>query len=207
MASVPIHATHGSPNSSAGVGDTTFGVNARIDRLPATRSVWMLVFLLSIGGWFEFYDLFFTAYVALGLFKAGIFKPTTQGLFDLQGFASFVAALFLGLFIGTLAFSWLSDRLGRRAIVCFIGLLGAAALIYVVSIVTDPYAAAIVIALSAGFWGLALPPLFALGAQIIPASAISSGVGVYNGIGNLVGALSPLLSDGAFTSPAISMPA
>jgi len=33
-------------------------------------------------------------------------------LFDLKGFAGFVAVLFLGLFIGTLAFSWRSDRFG-----------------------------------------------------------------------------------------------
>src|SRR5271155_4527722 len=94
-------------------------VAARLDRLPASRHTRQLVTLLSLGGWFEFYDLFFTAYVAIGLFGAKLFKPTTQGLFDLQGFASFVAALFLGLFIGTLAFSWLADRFGRRSIFTF----------------------------------------------------------------------------------------
>jgi MFS transporter, putative metabolite:H+ symporter len=99
--------------------DGTVTVAARLDRLPASRHTRRLITLLSLGGWFEFYDLFFTAYVALGLFKAGIFKPTTQGLFDLHGFASFVAALFAGLFIGTLAFSWLSDRFGRRSIFTF----------------------------------------------------------------------------------------
>ncbi len=99
--------------------DKAITVAARLDRLPPSRHTRRLVTLLSLGGWFEFYDLFFTAYVAIGLFKAGLFKPTTQGLFDLQGFASFVAALFLGLFVGTLAFSWLSDRFGRRSIFTF----------------------------------------------------------------------------------------
>ena len=94
-------------------------IAARIDRLPRSPYVRWLITLLSLGGWFEFYDLFFTAYIAIGLFKGEIFKPTTQGLFDLHGFASFVAALFAGLFVGTIAFSWLSDRFGRRSIFTF----------------------------------------------------------------------------------------
>ena len=99
--------------------DPAVTVAARLDRLPPSRHTRWLVTLISLGGWFEFYDLFFTAYVALGLFKGGLFTPTTQGLFDLHGFASFVASLFAGLFVGTLAFSWLSDRFGRRSIFTF----------------------------------------------------------------------------------------
>src|SRR5579864_6674078 len=71
-----------------------------------------LVTRISAGGWFEFYDLFMTAYIALGLVRDGLF--TASG-FDLQGFASFVAAGFAGMFVGTLIFSWVSDHFGRRA--------------------------------------------------------------------------------------------
>ena len=94
-------------------------IAARLDRLPPSRAMRRLITLISFGGWFEFYDLFFTAYVAIGFFNAHLFRPTTSGLFDFAGFASFVAALFTGLFIGTICFSFLSDRLGRRAVFTF----------------------------------------------------------------------------------------
>ena len=94
-------------------------IAARMDRLPWSRHMRKLITLISLGGWFEFYDLFFAAYIAVGLFNGGVFKPTTQGLFDLEGFASFIAASFAGLFLGTIAFGWLSDRFGRRAIFTF----------------------------------------------------------------------------------------
>ena len=45
---------------------------ARLERLPATRHVWNMITLLSLGGIFEFYDLFMTAYVVPGLVKAGL---------------------------------------------------------------------------------------------------------------------------------------
>jgi putative MFS transporter len=50
--------------------------------------------LLSFGGFFEYYDLFFTGYVAPGLFRENILTPTTPGLFGTTGVAGFVAALF-----------------------------------------------------------------------------------------------------------------
>ena len=112
--------------------------------------------------------------------------------FDLKSLGFFASLPFILMFFGEILGGYVSDRIGRRAIVCFIGLFFAGALVYVVWLVTDPYVAAAVMALSAGFWGSALPPLFAMAAQIIPPSVTASGVGVYNGVGNLVGACSPL---------------
>lgn len=94
-------------------------IASRLDRLPNSGYIRRLIILISLGGCFEFYDLFFTAYIAPGLFKSGIFTPTTKALFGLEGFASFIAALFAGLFVGTIAFSRLSDRFGRRSIFTF----------------------------------------------------------------------------------------
>src|SRR5579862_7467300 len=91
-------------------------IGARLDRLPATRTIWTYVLLLSLGGFFEYYDLFFTGYIAPGLVRSHILSTTTPGLFGFTGIASFAASLFLGLFIGTALFSFVADSLGRRAI-------------------------------------------------------------------------------------------
>jgi len=91
-------------------------IAARLDALPMTRTLWVRVILLSLGGFFEFYDLLFTGYIAPGLVRSGILTPTTPGLFGNNGIASFVAAFFAGLFIGTLLFGFAADRLGRRTI-------------------------------------------------------------------------------------------
>src|ERR1700730_696230 len=91
-------------------------IAARLDALPMTHTLWVRVILLSLGGFFEFYDLLFTGYIAPGLVRTGIFTPTTPGLFGTSGIASFVGAFFSGLFIGTLLFGFAADRLGRRTI-------------------------------------------------------------------------------------------
>jgi putative MFS transporter len=94
-------------------------IAARIDRLPKSAYIRSLVILISLGGCFEYYDIFFTGYIALGLFKSGIFTPTTTVLFGMAGLASFAAALFAGLFVGTILFSPLADRFGRKSIFTF----------------------------------------------------------------------------------------
>src|SRR5580658_4528549 len=87
---------------------------ARLDRLPGTRHVWLLITLLSLGGMFEFYDLFMTAYVVPGLMKSGLLANVGVSIFT--GPALFVAATFTGLFIGTFAFGYVADKYGRRTI-------------------------------------------------------------------------------------------
>jgi len=50
-----------------------------------------------------------------------------------------------------------------------------------------------VIALSAGSWGLGLPAQYALVMDVVPVSVTAAGIGVKNGVSNLVGAIAPAL--------------
>lgn len=98
---------------------------ARIDRLPASGTIWRLITLISLGGCFEFYDLFLTAYVVPGMAKEGLFSDASLGPFSAlrainsPGAGTFVFALFAGLFVGTIAFGWVADAYGRRTIFTF----------------------------------------------------------------------------------------
>jgi MFS transporter, putative metabolite:H+ symporter len=108
-----------------GIGD----IGVRLDALPASRAIWTRIALLSLGGFFEYYDLFVTAYIAPALVRSGVLSPTPPGLFDTDnvfsfvatlvtsgGVASFVAALFFGLFLGAALFGFVADRFGRKTI-------------------------------------------------------------------------------------------
>jgi MFS transporter, putative metabolite:H+ symporter len=104
---------------------TAAGLAARLDRLPMTRHIWVLVTLISLGGAFEFYDLFLTAYIAPGLVKAGYFRPESLGPFSVlapygvAGVGTFVFAMFAGLFVGAIFLGHFADRYGRRTVFTF----------------------------------------------------------------------------------------
>jgi MFS transporter, putative metabolite:H+ symporter len=91
-------------------------VSARLDRLPPTRYFRGLVARIAIGGWFEFYDMFMAAYISLGLIASGLYHATTKGIFDVNGFASFLGSFFAGMFVGTVALGGITDRMGRRSV-------------------------------------------------------------------------------------------
>jgi MFS transporter, putative metabolite:H+ symporter len=91
-------------------------ITARIDRLPACRSTWMPVVLVSLAAIFELYDLFQTAYIPPGLVRDGIFRTGSQGFLGQSDQATFAAVTFFGLFLGAIGFSSIADRFGRRMI-------------------------------------------------------------------------------------------
>jgi putative MFS transporter len=91
-------------------------ITARLNRLPASRYTWQLIALLSLCGFFEIYEIALTSTLSPGLIRAGVFNADAKGLFGLTDQASFAAATFLGLFIGTSSLAAVADRLGRRAI-------------------------------------------------------------------------------------------
>ncbi len=97
-------------------------IAARLDRLPASRAVWTIVVLISLGAVFEFYDLFFTAYVAPGMMQSGLFTPDSLGIFaslqfiEVAGVGTFVFSTFAGLWIGVVALGQAADRYGRKPV-------------------------------------------------------------------------------------------
>jgi putative MFS transporter len=98
---------------------------ARLDRLPMTKHIWYLVTLISLGGCFEIYDLFLTAYIMPGLGRAGYFTPESLGVFNVLGplhvggAGTFVFALFAGLFVGAICLGQVADHYGRRTVFTF----------------------------------------------------------------------------------------
>src|SRR5215471_11115878 len=61
----------------------------RLEALPVNKWLSGIVARISAGGWFEFYDLFMSAYISLGMIKGGLYSSESNGL---AGFAAFSAA-------------------------------------------------------------------------------------------------------------------
>ena len=94
-------------------GDISGTIAARLDRLTFSASLKKLVLLISLGGAFEFYDLFMTAYIAPGLIAAHLFSANAAGFFSPNGVGFFIFSTFAGMWAGSVGFGFIADRLGR----------------------------------------------------------------------------------------------
>lgn len=82
-------------------------IAARIERLPVGSFHRRFIALVSLGGWFDFFDIYMMAYIGATL--------QHSGFLTLQQFSTVIAAGFLGMFAGTIVFGMGSDRMGRRS--------------------------------------------------------------------------------------------
>src|SRR5271157_5674525 len=80
-------------NDSGGAVPTAGSIAARIGRLLATRSIWIMLMLLGFGMFFELYDLLFTGYVAPSLVKSGVLTAKTEAAEAIEGTTRLVAAV------------------------------------------------------------------------------------------------------------------
>jgi sugar phosphate permease len=113
--------------------------------------------------------------------------------FDIKHSSAFSSLPFLLMIGGYFIGGWLGDKWRIKAWLCMVGMIGAGLLVYAASIVASPTSSALLIALSAGSWGLTVPTLFAMGTEVIPPKVTAMGFGIYAGIANIFGALTPVL--------------
>ena len=97
------------------VGVSGSSVAGRLERLPLSRFHRRFVTLISLGGWFDFYDIFMVGYLGAALRDSGVL--------DLRQMAFFVSSGFLGMFVGAIVFGVGSDYLGRRTAFIFMLLI------------------------------------------------------------------------------------
>lgn len=113
--------------------------------------------------------------------------------FSWAAMGAFAALPYILGIISVLASGYISDKMGRRAPVCTISMLGAAAGIYFGAYATDNTTAAILISFGIASIGLGIAPAWALVQQIVPGKAIGAGAGMMNGVSNGGSAFSPVL--------------
>jgi putative MFS transporter len=95
------------PRSEPAVSGQQLSLAARLERLQVGRFHRRFITLVSLGGWFDLYDLFMVAYLGAALQQSRFLT--------LQQFSLLVAAGFAGMFVGTVFFGLASDRVGRRS--------------------------------------------------------------------------------------------
>lgn len=100
---------------------------------------------------------------------------------------------FIAMLIGEGVGAWISDRIDRRALACFISLAGAALGLLTVLHLRQTGLLITAMSVSTFLWGAGAPNIFALLAKATPPEVSATAGGIFNGLGNVAGALAPLV--------------
>lgn len=108
--------------------------------------------------------------------------------------AGYLSSLpFIAMLLGEVLGAWLSDKLDRRALACFLSLAGAGVGLAAVLQLSGTYSVIAAMALSTFMWGAGAPNIFALLATATSSQVSATAGGIFNGLGNFAGALAPVL--------------
>jgi sugar phosphate permease len=108
--------------------------------------------------------------------------------------AGYLSSLpFIAMLLGEVVGAWLSDKMDRRALACFISLCGAGIGLGVVLHMQGTYSVIAAMSFSTFMWGAGAPNIFALLAKATSSRVSATAGGVFNGLGNFAGALAPVL--------------
>ncbi|MGB5887887.1 MAG: MFS transporter [Acinetobacter venetianus] len=113
--------------------------------------------------------------------------------FNLKEFGIYSSFPFIAMLIGEVIGAFLSDKLGRRAVQVFGGLLVAGTFMYVMVLMTEPHLVIAAMSLSAMAWGFGVAAVFALLARVTTADVGATAGGIFNGLGNFASAIAPVL--------------
>jgi len=111
--------------------------------------------------------------------------------FDVGQMVIFTSVPYLGSFLASLVFGFLSDRIGHRAALCTLSLAGASVSIGIAALVPGPVVSALLIVAGMIMWGIGSPVYYAIMQRIVPAPIMATGIGIDNGLANFGAAMAP----------------
>ncbi|MBA4421867.1 MAG: hypothetical protein C0390_02055 [Syntrophus sp. (in: bacteria)] len=111
--------------------------------------------------------------------------------FDMGQMVLFASLPYLGSFLSSLVFGFLSDRIGNRAGLCTLSLAGAAVSIGIAALVDNPVVSALLMMLGMIMWGIGPPIYYAIMQRIVPGPIMATGIGIDNGLANFGAAMAP----------------
>jgi predicted MFS family arabinose efflux permease len=113
--------------------------------------------------------------------------------FNLKEFGFYSSLPFIAMLVGEVLGALFSDKLGKRAVQVFGGLLIAGISLYLMVIMTNPFWIIASMSISAFSWGFGVAAIFALLAKVTTADVGATAGGIFNGLANFASASAPVL--------------